>query len=96
MNDKMDDRALNAATCLSFVAGALAGAALGCLLAPASGRETRDRMNRRLSETASSARGARDTLVRKGAEAIRAASRKGEEAAQGIVSALPPLVERTS
>jgi gas vesicle protein len=96
MNDAMDDRAFYAATCLSFVAGAMAGAAVACLLAPASGRETRDRMSRRFNETADAARGARNNLLRKGAEAIRAASRKGEEAAQGLVSSLPPLSERTS
>jgi gas vesicle protein len=96
MNDRMDDRTFYAATCLSFVAGALAGGAVACLLAPASGRETRDRLTRRLNESATSARDTRDMLLRKGAEAIRAASRKGEEAAQGIVSGLKPLTERTS
>jgi gas vesicle protein len=96
MSDRIDDRAFYAATFLSFVAGALAGAAVGCLLAPSSGRETRDRMSRRLSETASSARGTRDMLLRKGAEAVRAASQKSEETARGILSGLKPLAERTS
>ena len=96
MNHGMDDRTLYAATCLSFVAGALAGAAVGCFLAPASGQETRDRLGRRLSETASSARGAKNTLLEKGAEAMRVASRKGEEAARGMVSRLKPLTARTS
>jgi gas vesicle protein len=96
MNDRMDDRAFYAATCLSFAAGALAGGAVACLLAPASGRETRDRLSRRLNASAKSARETRDRLLRKGAEAIRAASRQGEEAAQGMVSGLKALTERTS
>jgi gas vesicle protein len=96
MRDRIDDRAFFAATSLSFVAGALAGAAVACLLAPASGRETRDRLSRRLRETADSARSTKDQLLRKGAEAVRAASKKGEEAAHGILSGLAPLAERTS
>lgn len=96
MNDATDDRALYAATCLSFVAGALAGAAVACLLVPASGQDTRARLHRRLSEGASSARDARSKLFQRGSEAIRAASRKGEEAAQGLVSRLKPSTERTS
>jgi gas vesicle protein len=96
MNHSMDDRALYAATCLSFVAGALAGAAVACLLAPTSGQETRARLRSRLSEGAITARGARSKLFQRGSEALRAATRKGEEAAQGMVSRLRPLTERTS
>jgi gas vesicle protein len=96
MRHENDDRAFYAATCLSFVAGALAGAAVGFLLAPASGQETRDLMSRRLNETADAARGTRDKLLRKGAEAVRAVSQKGEETAQGIVSGLKTFTERTS
>jgi len=39
-----------------FVTGLIAGGALGLLLAPASGRMTRARVNHRLRETAESAR----------------------------------------
>jgi gas vesicle protein len=39
-----------------FVTGMLAGGALGLLLAPASGRMTRARVNHRIRETAESAR----------------------------------------
>jgi gas vesicle protein len=39
-----------------FVTGLIAGGALGLLLAPASGRLTRARVNHRLRETAESAR----------------------------------------
>jgi gas vesicle protein len=96
MHEPRDDRAFYAATCLSFVAGAMAGAAVACLLAPSSGRETRDRMSRRLGETAEAARVARNKVIRKGAEAIHAASRKGEEAAERLVSRLQPSAGSTS
>ena len=96
MHEPRDDRAFYAATCLSFVAGAMAGAAVACLLAPSSGRETRDRMSRRLGETAEAARVARDKVLQKGAEALRAASRKGGEAAEGLVSRLSPSAGQTS
>ncbi len=45
-----------------FVAGVLAGGALGLLLAPASGRMTRARVNQRLRETAESARELKDRV----------------------------------
>jgi gas vesicle protein len=45
-----------------FVTGLLAGGALGLLLAPASGRLTRARVNQRLRETAESARELKDRV----------------------------------
>jgi gas vesicle protein len=45
-----------------FVTGVLAGGVLGLLLAPASGRMTRARVNQRLRETGESARELRDRL----------------------------------
>jgi len=45
-----------------FVTGLLAGGALGLLLAPASGRLTRARVNQRLRETAESARELRERM----------------------------------
>ncbi len=45
-----------------FVTGVLAGGALGLLLAPASGRMTRARVNHRLRETAESARELKDRV----------------------------------
>jgi gas vesicle protein len=56
----------------SFAFGALAGALVGLLVAPLSGRETRERVSRRVRRTAASARAVGDRL-RKGAAAAKRA-----------------------
>jgi gas vesicle protein len=69
---------------LFFLAGSVTGASLALLLAPQSGRATRGMMQRKLGETAGSARELRDQVVRRGQQI-------GEEArhrVDGAVSAL--------
>jgi gas vesicle protein len=51
---------------LSFLLGALSGAALAILYAPRSGRETRDMLGRRLSDTAERGRRFGEDALEKG------------------------------
>lgn len=67
-----------------FLAGGVAGAGLGLLLAPQSGRVTRESMRGKLHATAGSARDLKDRLVRRG-ESVRDEAR---HRVQGAVSAL--------
>jgi gas vesicle protein len=67
-----------------FLAGGLAGAAVTLLLAPQSGKATRETMRRTLRETADSARELKDRVVRGGGE-IR------EEAAHRVTAAASAL-----
>lgn len=69
---------------LYFLAGGVTGASVALLLAPQSGRATRELMRSKLNETASSARGLKDELVRRGQE-IRVEARHRVD---GAVSAL--------
>jgi YtxH-like protein len=66
----MNDRTAYSAWMLCFLAGGLAGASVAVLLAPQSGKATRDGVRRRLRETADSARGLKERIVRQG-EAVR-------------------------
>jgi gas vesicle protein len=67
-----------------FLAGGVAGAAAALLLAPQSGRATRERMHRRLRDTAGSARDLKDYWIRR-SERARSEARHRVE---GAVSAL--------
>jgi len=49
-----------------FLVGAVTGASVVLLLAPQSGRATREVMRRKLSDTAGSARDLKDQLIRRG------------------------------
>ena len=69
---------------LYFLAGGVTGASLALLLAPQSGRATREMMRRRLSETAGSARDLKDQVIRRG-QKIRDQARHRVD---GAVSAL--------
>ena len=59
---------------LSFLLGALSGAALAILFAPRSGRETREMLGERLRETADRSRRLGEQAVEKGREAAEDAS----------------------
>jgi len=61
---------------LGFLAGALAGASVALLLAPQSGKATREAMQGKLRETANSARGLKDRAVRRGEEVRDEATRR--------------------
>lgn len=60
---------------LSFLVGALSGAALAVLFAPRSGRETRELLGEKLRETSERGRGAGERVVARGREAAEDASR---------------------
>jgi gas vesicle protein len=59
---------------LSFLLGALSGAALAILFAPRSGRETREILGEKLRETADRSRRAGREALDKGREAVENAS----------------------
>ena len=59
---------------LSFLLGALSGAALAILFAPRSGRETRDLLGERLRETADRSRRLGEQALEKGREVAEDAS----------------------
>jgi len=69
---------------LCFLAGGFAGAAAGLLLAPQSGKTTRDSMRRKLHETDSSARGFKDRILRRGEEIRDEATRRVSAAASAL------------
>jgi gas vesicle protein len=59
---------------LSFLLGALSGAALAILFAPRSGRETREMLGEKLRETADRSRKLGEQAIEKGREAAEDAS----------------------
>lgn len=72
---------------LAFVAGAVAGAAVALLFAPASGEETREYLNRKAREGRNRARDAFDrqregvvSAIERGREAFQQARGEGHEA----------------
>ena len=67
-----------------FLAGGVTGASLALLLAPQSGRATREMMRGKLNDTAGSARDLKDQLIRRGRK-IRDEARHRVD---GVVSAL--------
>ena len=60
---------------LSFLVGALSGAALAILFAPRSGRETRELLGEKLRETGERGREAGERALQKGREAAEDAAR---------------------
>ena len=98
----MNERTTYLTWTLCFLAGGLAGASAALLLAPQSGRATRDGMGRKLHETADSARSLKNRVVSRGeaigAEAMRrvdnaasalSGNSGGKLAAKGPASATP-------
>jgi gas vesicle protein len=76
----MDDRTAYLRGMLFFLAGGVAGAGVALLLAPQSGRSTREMMGRKLRESADSATELKDRLVRRGQDIRAEASHRVEEA----------------
>jgi gas vesicle protein len=80
----MNDRVPNATSILYFLAGGIAGAAAALLLAPQSGRDTRQAMARKAVDTADSARGMKDRVVQKGEEIWEEAAHRVSGAASAL------------
>ena len=66
MNDQTAGCASPFSWMLFFLAGGVTGASVALLLAPQSGRATREMTRRTLSDTADSARDFKDRLIRRG------------------------------
>jgi gas vesicle protein len=80
----MNDRNTYLGWMCCFLAGGLAGASVALILAPQSGKATRDGMRRKLHDTADSARGLRDRVVRRGEEIRDEATRRVGAAASAL------------
>ena len=80
----MNDRTAYSTKMFCFLAGGLAGASVALLLAPQSGKTTREAMRRKLRETEDSARGLKDRVVRRGEEARDEAARRVGAAASAL------------
>lgn len=80
----MNDRNAYSISTLSFLAGGLAGATAALLLAPRSGRDTRNAMRRTLTETDASMRRLKDDVIRSGENLREEASRRVGAAAAAI------------
>ena len=84
----MDDHTRNdapySALTFSFLAGGLAGATVALLLAPQSGKVTRDILGRKLNETADSARELRGRAIRRGQDVREEATFRVEGAASAL------------
>jgi gas vesicle protein len=73
-----------AVACLSFMAGAVAGAAAGLLLAPQEGRATRERIGRGVQDARNEARALKDAIVERGEQALNAASETSRRAVKAL------------
>jgi gas vesicle protein len=73
-----DDDSSASAAIVAFLFGALTGAGIALLLAPRSGRETREALGEKLKDTADRGRALGERALEKGREAAEAASRVAE------------------
>jgi gas vesicle protein len=93
MNDLTPDittrGASYSAMTFSFLAGGIAGATVALLLAPHSGKVTREIMGRRMGEAADSARDLKDRAIRRGQEFREEATTRVEGAASALAGKTP-------
>jgi len=84
----MDDHTRNdapySALTFAFLAGGLAGATVALLLAPQSGKVTREILRRKLDDAADSARDLKDRAVRRGQDVREEATFRVEGAASAL------------
>ena len=80
----MNDRTAYSTWIFCFLAGGFAGASVALLLAPQSGKATREVMRSKLRETADSARGLQGRVVRRGEEVRDEAARRVGAAASAL------------
>ena len=73
-----DDDSSASSVLVAFLFGALTGAGIALLLAPRSGRETREALGEKLKDTAERGRALGERVAEKGREAAEAASRVAE------------------
>jgi gas vesicle protein len=73
-----------AVACLSFMAGAMAGAAAGLLLAPQEGRATRERIGRGVRDARDEARALKDAIVERGEKALNTATETSRRAVKAL------------
>ena len=73
-----DDDSSTSAVLVAFLFGALTGAGIALLLAPRSGRETREALGEKLKDTAERGRALGERVAEKGREAADVASRVAE------------------
>jgi len=80
----MNERIAYSTCLLYFLAGAVAGASVGLLLAPKSGKFTREAVRSKLRETADSARALKNSVVRQGEQVRDEATRRVGAAASAL------------
>ena len=84
----MNERPSYLSSMFCFLAGGFAGAGLSLLLAPRSGRATRQIVASKLSESADSVRELRDRVVTRGEQAWDEAAHRMAEAGSAISSSV--------
>lgn len=80
----MDDHTSHFTRMLYFLAGSVTGAGVALLLAPKSGKVTREMMGQKLRDTADSARELKDRVVRRGEEIREEAVHRADDAAAAL------------
>lgn len=90
MDDHTRNRTPYSALTFSFLAGGLAGATVALLLAPQSGKATREIMRRKLDDAADSARELKDRAIRRGQQVREDATFRVEGAASALAGKARP------
>lgn len=84
MSDRTESCTSPLSLMLYFLAGGVAGASAALLLAPQSGRATREKMRRNVSDAAGSAREFKDQVIRRGQDIRDEARHRVDEAVSAL------------